>query len=63
MGLFGVVLGTALLVGHLAGLESFGTAYLAPLAAGGGAQILRQPLPKDKLRPGYLNAENRRKQR
>ena len=33
------------------------------IIAGGGAQILRQPLPKDKLRPGYLNAENRRKQR
>ncbi len=62
-GLFGVVLGTVLLVGHLAELESFGTAYLTPLPTGGGASILRQPLWSDKLRPGYLNTENRRKQR
>ena len=62
MGLFGVVLGTVLLLGHLAGLESFGVAYLTPFAAGGGA-VLRQPLPADKLRPGYLKPANRRKQR
>lgn len=61
MGLFGVALGTALLAIHLAGLESFGRAYLAPLTAGEG--ILRQPLRSDKLRPGYLNSKNRRKQR
>ena len=68
MGLFGVVLGTVLLVGHLAGLESFGVAYLTPLAVNagertGGRALLRQPLPADKLRPGYLNPANRRKQR
>lgn len=61
MGLFGVALGTALLVIHLAGLESFGRAYLTPLTA--GEEILRQPLRSDKLRPGYLNSKNRRKQR
>ena len=61
MGLFGVAMGTALLVIHLAGLESFGRAYLTPLTA--GEEILRQPLRSDKLRPGYLNSKNRRKQR
>ncbi|MCI8651431.1 MAG: spore germination protein [Oscillospiraceae bacterium] len=66
-GLFGVVVGTVALVGHLAGLESFGVAYLTPFAVNAGERVgsrslLRQPLPKDKLRPGYLNTENRRKQ-
>ncbi len=60
-GLFGLAAGAALLVGHLAGLESFGTAYLASLAD--GEPILRQPLPADKFRPAHLNSENRRKQR
>ena len=68
MGLFGVVLGTVLLVGHLAGLESFGVAYLTPFAVNAGERtgaraLLRQPLPADKLRPGYLHPANRRKQR
>ena len=68
-GLFGaVVVGTTLLVGHLAGLESFGVAYLTPFAANAGERVgehaaLRQPLPEDKLRPGYLNTGNRRKQK
>lgn len=67
-GLFGVAAGTAFLVGHLAGLESFGVAYLTPFAANGGTRIeegavLRQPLPRDKLRPGYLNTANQRKQK
>lgn len=67
-GLFGVILGTVLLVGHLAGLESFGVAYLTPFTANAGERVgenalLRQPLPADKLRPGYLNTENRRKQK
>ncbi len=67
-GLFGLTVGTAALIGHLAGLESFGVAYLTPFAANGGEQVegqgvLRQPLPKDKLRPAYLNTGNRRKQR
>ncbi len=61
-GLFGVTAGCALLVGHLAGLESFGAPYLEPFAAPGEA-LLRQPLPQDKLRPAHLNTPNRRKQR
>ena len=68
MGLFGVVIGTVLLVGHLAGLESFGAAYLTPFAANAGDQVeghtlLRQPLPADKLRPAHLHPANRRKQK
>ena len=67
-GLFGVMAGTAALVGHLAGLESFGAAYLTPFAANAGEQVegdvvLRQPLPQDKQRPAYLNTGNRRKQK
>jgi len=67
-GLFGVLMGTAALVGHLAGLESFGVAYLTPFAANPGEQVegntvLRQPLPADKLRPAWLKTGNRRKQR
>ena len=60
-GLFGLAAGAALLVGHLAGLESFGVPYLTPFT--NAEPILRQPLTADKLRPAHLNSENRRKQR
>jgi len=60
MGLFGVLTGGVFLVGHLAGLETFHTAYLDPFAD--TETILRQPLPKDKFRPPHLNPPNRRKQ-
>lgn len=54
-GLFGIAAGAAALVFHLAGIESFGVAYLTPFAANAGEQVegrtvLRQPLPKAKLR-------------
>ena len=64
-GLFGVAVGTALLAGHLAGLESFGVAYLTPFAGpwAGREKLLRQPLPGDKLRPAHLRTTNRRKQK
>lgn len=66
-GLFGVALGLAALVIHLAGLESFGVAYLTPFAADAGEQVeghavLRQPLPKSKLREAALRTKNRRNQ-
>lgn len=61
MGLFGLTVGGAVLVGHLAGLENFGTAYLIPFAP--KEPLLRQPLPEDKLRPAHLRSKNRRKQR
>lgn len=67
-GLFGVVIGAALLVGHLAGIESFGVSYLTPFAANEGEQVegdtvVRLPLKRTKLRPGYLHTPNRRNQK
>ena len=52
---------------RLAGLESFGVAYLTPFASNAGQQreghaVLRQPLPKVKTRPDYLKTKNRRNQ-
>ena len=53
-GLFGLVLGCVSLLYHLAGLESFGVAYLAPFTAGPGTRrdttdtipvILTAPIP------------------
>ena len=54
-GLFGVVGGAALLVCHLAGIESFGVPYLAPFAGGAGLgaagrAVIRPPLSWVKLR-------------
>ena len=64
MGLFGLVVGTVLFIGHLAGLESFGTDYLVSYMSGDVSQTLfRQPLPEEKLRPAFLRPHNRRKQR
>ena len=55
------------LVCHLAGVESFGVSYLTPFASNRGGEkegraVLRQPLPKTKLRPAVLNTKNRRNQ-
>ena len=59
-------LGLGLLTGHLAGLESFGVPYLAPLV-GGGVEgcpaVLRPPLPWVKWREGAVRTGNRRDQR
>ncbi len=67
-GLFGIVMGAAALVIHLAGIESFGVSYLTPFAANAGEQveghtILRRPMPKTKLREDALNTQNRRNQK
>lgn len=67
LGMVGLVLGGMLLVYRLACLESFGVAYLTPFASNAGCQteghvVLRQPLPKVKLRPDYLKSKNRRNQ-
>lgn len=66
-GLTGLVLGGAVLVFRLARLESFGVAYLTPFASNAGRQkeghaVFRSPLPRTKLREGYLNTRNRRNQ-
>ena len=67
-GLFGVVMGTAVLIIHLAGIESFGVPYLTPFAVGTGPDprahvFLRRPMPQIKDRPSALKPRNRRKQR
>ena len=67
-GLFGVVAVAAMLVCHLAGIESFGVSYLTPFAANAGEQVeghavLRRPLKRTKLRPAALRTRNRRNQR
>ena len=67
MGAFGLVMTGAALVYRLASIESFGVAYLTPFASDAGEQvegdvILRQPLPRVKLREKWLNTRNRRNQ-
>jgi len=67
-GLFGLVLGAAALLYHLACLESFGVPYLAPFTTGtrrkkGGPSLIRLPLPMIKWRDGAVNTDNRRNQR
>ena len=67
-GLFGVAAGAAVLIGHLASIESYGVPYLAPFAGGmelsqTGRAVVRLPLPWIKLRERMLKTPNRRKQR
>lgn len=67
-GLFGTVVGAAVLIVHLAGIESFGVPYLTPFAVGTGRNpwehvLLRRPMPQVKDRPAALKPRNRRKQR
>ena len=67
MGLMGVVLGGIFLVCRLASLETFGIPYLTPFASAPGQQkeghtIIRQPLVRTTLRPGFLRPRNRRNQ-
>lgn len=67
-GLLGLAAGVAGLVYHLAGLESFGVAYLTPFAVNAGDKVepgavLGQPLREKKLRNLALHPLNRRRQR
>ena len=66
-GVAGMVLMGAVLVYRLAAIESFGVAYLTPFASDAGEQVeghavLRQPLPRVKLREKALRTKNRRNQ-
>lgn len=66
-GLFAVTAAAAVLVCHLARLESFGIPYLTPFAAAGQARamghgVIRWPLPWVKFREGALHTQNRRRQ-
>lgn len=63
-GLLGFALGLALLLGHLAALESFGVPYFGAMAGpAGDAGVMRRPLRRQKLRPGILRPHNRRERR
>ena len=67
-GLFGLIIGVVALTRHLAGLESFGTPYLAPFTVGyaqgkGKADLTRPPLRKDKWRGNVSGIQNRRNQK
>lgn len=65
-GLYGVVLGLALIVWHLAGIESFGIPYTAPFSSCAGGfprAILRRPLKSEKFRDPELGGDNLRRQR
>ncbi len=67
-GLFGLTAVGVALVYHLARLEHFGVAYLTPFAAAPGVQVeghtlIREPLPRVKLRELALHPRNKRKQR
>lgn len=64
-GLLGVALGAAGMVGHLAGLSSFGVPYLARFTQEGEERpgVFGLPLPWVKLRPEFLVGWNRRRQR
>ena len=65
-GLFGVSVVVCLLLLHLAGLESFGVNYTAPLSEGrpGGLfrLLIRVPKPKNKFRDPLLRTPDRRRQ-
>ena len=67
MGLYGLMLGTALLLYHLGSLENFGVAYMQPFAGGGERQILRAvtkfPLSRSKRRKSFLHPLDERNQR
>ena len=66
-GAAGLVLAGAILVCRMAAIESFGVAWLTPFASNAGDQteghaVLRQPLPRTKLREKALHTKNRRNQ-
>ncbi|HPE15893.1 MAG TPA: spore germination protein [Oscillospiraceae bacterium] len=66
LGLLGMVLAFAVLLGRLSALESFGVPYLTPFAAARGpaeSPLLRPPLMERKERDAALHPQNVRKQR
>ena len=66
LGMFGLMLGLALIIWHLSTFESFGVPYTAPMSGGGlrawMKSLLRLPLPEDKYRPRELRTPDRRNQ-
>ena len=66
LGIFGMVLGTFLLAGHLAGLTSFGIPYLMPFVGKGLAgyhapkdSVWRPPLQQMRERPVFAKRDQR----
>ena len=63
LGLFGLMLGCALVLWHLCSMESFGIAYTAPLSEGGVGgwlrSLVRPPLWRSKRRPEELAGEDK----
>ena len=64
LGIYGIVLGIYLVIGHLAGLISFGIPYLVPFIkkeqkGSSGEGVLRVPLRKRVLRPLYAREEQK----
>ncbi|WP_134682782.1 spore germination protein [Brevibacillus migulae] len=66
LGLYGVILGLMIMVGHLCSLRSFGIPYLAPLAplvvADQNDVFIRSPMWAMKKRPYFLHTEDLIKQ-
>ena len=66
LGIFGMVLGTFLLAGHLAGLTSFGIPYLMPFVGKGLAgyhapkdSVWRPPMHQMRERPVFTKRDQR----
>ena len=66
LGIFGMVLGSFLLAGHLAGLTSFGIPYLMPFVGKGlagyrapGDSVWRPPLYRMRERPVFAKRDQR----
>lgn len=62
-GLFGVTVGTLVLLIHLSGLTSLDRAYLAPFSEGNTPGILRNKLKDQNMRPAGLKTKDRRNQK
>lgn len=61
LGLYGVLLGAVVIIGHLASLRSFGVPYLAPIAPfiveDMDDVFFRFPIWSNKKRPSYLQSK------
>ena len=63
-GLFGVICGVIALLIHLAGLTSFGVAYLQPFSSVQGSRaLLRHRLGRQKYRDAALHPQDSKNQR
>lgn len=62
LGVFGLAIGSAVLLYHLCTLESFGVPYMTPFAGTGGRHMLRalirDPMTKSSLREPALKTQN-----